>query len=492
MKWTVGRKIGAGFALPVVILVVIGWVAYRSTNRLIETSRQVAHTRIVLEELEGVVSTLKDAETGQRGYVITGEEAFLEPYQGAIVGIQDRVRRIGELTADNPNQQRRLDTLRPLIAAKLNELKATIDMRKKSGFKAAAEIVLGGSGKKFMDDARKVIAELKNEESELLKKRSENAEASARTTISTIVFGTLLAFLLVSVVGFYITRGVTSEIRHGVNALGSSASEILAATTQQASGTAEEATAVQETSTTVDEVKQTAQVAAQKARVVTETVQKTAQVSQEGRRAVEESVKGMQETKARMEAIAERILALSEQGQAIGEIIATVNDLGEQSNLLAVNAAIEAAKAGEAGKGFAVVAAEVKALAEQSKQATAQVRGILNEIQRATQAVVMAAEQGVKASEAGVGVAAKAGEAIRLMAESLTESAQAAQQILVSAQQQAAGMDQVALAMQNIQQASTQNMASTRQLERAAQDLNELAGRLKALVEATGNERRTR
>ncbi len=492
MKWTVGRKIGAGFAVPVAILIVIGWVAYENTNRLIETSRQVAHTYQVLEELEGLLSRMTDAETGVRGYTITGEESYLEPYRAATSRIQDGIKRIGELTSDNQRQQRRLDALRPVTAARLDYLKATIEARRTKGFKAAAELVLTGTGKKLQDEARTVIAEMKNEENELLKQRDLAAKASATTTISTIVFGTLLAFLLVSVVGFFITRGVTSEIRHGVNALGSSASEILAATTQQASGTAEEATAVQETSTTVDEVKQTAQVAAQKAKAVAEASQKTAQVSQDGRRAVEETVKGMQETKARMEAIAERVLALSEQGQAISDIIATVNDLAEQSNLLAVNAAIEAAKAGEAGKGFAVVAAEVKALAEQSKQATAQVRGILNEIQRATQAAVMAAEQGVKASEAGVGVTAKAGEAIRLLAESLTESAQAAQQILVSAQQQVAGMDQVALAMQNIQQASTQNMASTRQVERAAQDLNALAGRLKALVEATGNERRTR
>jgi len=288
-----------------------------------------------------------------------------------------------------------------------------------------------------------------------------------------------------------ITQGLDA-IRETAQTLSAASAEILAATTQQAAGTAEEATAVQETSTTVEEVKQTVQVAAQKARGVAETAQKTAQVSQDGRRAVEDTVRGMQEAKGRMETLAERILALSEQGQAIGEIIATVNDLAEQSNLLAVNAAIEAARAGEAGKGFAVVAAEVKALADQSKQATAQVRGILNEIQRATQASVMAAEQGVKASETGAGIATRAGEAIRLLADSLTESAQAAQQILVSAQQQVAGMDQVALAMRNIQQASTQNMASTRQVERAAQDLNELAGRLKALVAASGNERRTR
>jgi len=147
-----------------------------------------------------------------------------------------------------------------------------------------------------------------------------------------------------------------------------------------------------------------------------------------------------------------------------------------------VNAAIEAAKAGEAGKGFGVVATEVKALAERSKQATAQVRTILNDIQRATQSAVMAAEQGVKASEAGVTVAAKAGEAIRLLYDSLADAAQAGQQILVSAREQQAGVDQVAMAMQNINQATTQNMAATRNVERAAQDLNQLAGQLKALV----------
>src|SRR5262249_12708696 len=136
--------------------------------------------------------------------------------------------------------------------------------------------------------------------------------------------------------------------------------------------------------------------------------------------------------------------------------------------------------------GFAVVAAEVKALADQSKQATAQVRGILSEIQRATQSAVMAAEQGVKTSDAGVALAERSGESIRFLSESLTESAQADQQILVSIQQQATGMDQIALAMRNVQQASTQNMASTKQVEGAAQDLNTLARRLRTLIASNG------
>jgi len=278
-------------------------------------------------------------------------------------------------------------------------------------------------------------------------------------------------------------REVNREIREGVNVLGSSASEILAATAQVASGAVETATAVSETTTTVEEVKQTSQVSSQKAKYVSESAQKAAQVSQAGKKAVEETIEGMSRIREQMESIAESILRLSEQSQAIGEIIAAVNDLAEQSNLLAVNAAIEAAKAGEQGKGFAVVAQEVKSLAEQSKQGTAQVRTILNDIQKATSAAVMATEQGSKAVAAGVKQSADAGESIRMLAESIAEAAQAAAQIAASSQQQLVGMDQVALAMDNIKQASVQNVAGTKQTETAAQNLHELGQRLKQTVE---------
>jgi methyl-accepting chemotaxis protein len=278
-------------------------------------------------------------------------------------------------------------------------------------------------------------------------------------------------------------REVNREIRESVNVLGSSAGEILATTTQVASGAAETATAVSETTTTVEEVRQTAQVSSQKARYVSESAQKAAQVSQGGRKSVEESIAGMNRVRERMESIAESIVRLSEQSQAIGEITATVNDLAEQSNLLAVNAAIEAAKAGDAGKGFAVVATEVKSLAEQSRQATAQVRAILNDIQKATSAAVMATEQGTKAVEAGVKQSTEAGQSIQLLAEGTVEAAQAATQIAASSQQQVAGMEQVALAMENIKQASVQNVAGTKQAEAAARDLHDLGQRLKQLVE---------
>lgn len=278
-------------------------------------------------------------------------------------------------------------------------------------------------------------------------------------------------------------RKLMREINEGVNVLSSTSGQILVTTTQGASGAAEIATAVSETTATVEEVKQTAQLANQKARNVSDSAQKASQVSQSGSKSVEEAMLGMQHIQEQMESIAESIVRLSEQSQAIGEIIATVNDLAEQSNLLAVNAAIEANKAGEQGKGFVVVAQEVKSLAEQSKQATAQVRTILGDIQRATSTAVLATEQGNKAVQAGVKQTAETGESIRLLADSIGEAAQAATQIAASSQQQMVGMDQVALAMDNIKQASVQNVAGTRQAEVAAQSLHELGQKLKQLAE---------
>ena len=277
-------------------------------------------------------------------------------------------------------------------------------------------------------------------------------------------------------------RQQIQEILEGVNVLASSGSEIMASVSQLTSGAAETSAAVSETTTTVEEVKQTTDVSSQKAKHVSELGRKSVEISQTGLKAIEDTIQGMNRIKEQVESIADMVVRLSEQSQAIGEIIATVNDLAEQSNLLAVNASIEAAKAGEQGKGFAVVAQEIRSLAAQSKQATTQVRNILFDVQKAISSAVMATELGSKAVGEGVRLSTQAGEAIDVLAESVTESTDAAIQIAASSQQQLIGMDQVASAMENIREATLQMASSTKETERAAHDLHNLGQRLQDIV----------
>jgi methyl-accepting chemotaxis protein len=277
-------------------------------------------------------------------------------------------------------------------------------------------------------------------------------------------------------------RRQIQEIVEGVNVLASSGSEIMASVSQLTAGAAETSTAVSETTTTVEEVKQTTAVSSQKAKHVAELGRKSVEISQTGLKSIEDTINGMNRIKEQVESIADMVVRLSEQSQAIGEIIATVNDLAEQSNLLAVNASIEAAKAGEQGKGFAVVAQEIRSLAAQSKQATTQVRNILFDVQKAISSAVMATELGSRAVEEGVRLSTQAGEAIDVLAESVTEATNATIQIAASSQQQLIGMDQVVSAMENIREAALQMASSTKQTEKSAHDLHNLGQRLQEIV----------
>jgi len=277
-------------------------------------------------------------------------------------------------------------------------------------------------------------------------------------------------------------REQIQEILEGVNVLTTSSSEIMASVTQLASSAAETATSVSETTTTVEEVKQTAEVSNHKAKEISESAIRTADISKKGTKAIDNTIEGMNRVKKQMESIANMVVGLSEQSQAVGEITATVNDLAEQSNLLAVNAAIESAKAGEQGKGFTVVAQEIKNLAERSKEATAQVGGILKDIQKSVSSAVMATEEGGKSVEEGLKLTTISGETIKTLSESVDEAANVMIQIAASSQQQLEGMEQMVSAMENIKESSVQSAASTQQSADSVNELQILGDKLKELM----------
>ncbi len=530
MTLSVGTKIWTCLSGVLLVFLVVAAVSFQNTQDLTDAAALRAHTYEVRDRLNDLFSAMQDAETGQRGFLITGDEGYLQPYQAALPHIDRLVQEVDDLT-NNPVQHRNIEALRQPIKDKLESLKDKIEIRRSQGFDAARQLVQNNEGKKAMDEIRRIIGQMQDIEDQRLRDRDAETDASANNTIWVIVGGAMLAALLVVAAGLFLSRNIAGplreitaiaerigsgdltvslastergdevgiltrtfsrmvanlrqliqEIREGTNVLGTAAGQIVTITAQVAAGAAETATALAQTSSTMEEVKKTSQVSTEKALYVSETAQATAQVSQGGKRAVEQSIEGINRVREQIGAIAEAVMLLSEQSQAIGEIVATVNDLAEQSNLLAVNAGIEAARAGDQGKGFVVVAQEVKSLAEQSKQATAQVRTILGDIQKATATAVLAAEQGSKAVDAGVKQSADAGELIERLGQSITTATQAAIQIVASNQQQQVGIDQVALAMENIKLASAQNMSGTKQAEMAAQNLNELGHKLKAMA----------
>jgi methyl-accepting chemotaxis protein len=278
-------------------------------------------------------------------------------------------------------------------------------------------------------------------------------------------------------------RQLTSQMQEATDNISKANNHISTATAEQAATVTEQAASVAETTTTVEEVRKTAEQSVERAQLVSEMASNTLKLAESGLGTVKKTEDGMLDLKDQVRHIAETILSLSEQTLQIGEIIATVNDIADQSNLLALNAAMEAARAGEAGRGFAVVAGEVRNLAEQSRQATAQVTGILNEIQKAANTAVMVTEKGTKSAEGSVELAHATGDSIRVIREHTQQVAVAAEQIAASARQQLAGMDQITRAMENINLGAMQTQKGMQQVDQAAQNLNDLAGQLTSIVQ---------
>jgi methyl-accepting chemotaxis protein len=479
---TVRTKLAAGFAIGPIVLIIIGWIAYTNTEDLAASRAQQEHTHAVREQIDTLLTALVDEETGQRGYLLTGADRYLEPYTAAKGKVSAAIDRLAAMTADNPRQGPRIDSVKSLVSQKLAELEETIALRKEKGLDAALAVVTTDRGKTIMDQIRTVLAQMSAEEANLLAERSARADRISQITYDTIVYGTLIAAVILIVAGAYFIGSITRPVRSMVDALSSASAEILAGTNEQAAGMREQNSAVTETVTTVDEVLQTAEQAAQRAVSVSESSQRAADAGEAGRKAIDDSIQAMNVVKDRTSTVAEGILALAGQAQSIGDIVASVNDIAEQINLLSLNAAIEASRAGEHGRGFNVVASEIKVLADQSKRATGQVRQILGDIQKATNAAVMVTEQGTKSVADALKTITEAGTTIRVLAETAGDAAEAAAQIAASAGQQTTGMRQIHQAMQNINQVSAQNLTAANQSEQAIRHLNELGGGLRELV----------
>ncbi|MCE9671003.1 methyl-accepting chemotaxis protein [Myxococcus stipitatus] len=544
----IGNRIAVGFGLSLLVLLVLAAVAFQGARQLTTTTEGLLKAHENFRLVREVRSLIIDAETGQRGFLLAGEETYLEPYQQAISTLQQDLSQLRQAVAPTPDQRNRLVKLEPLINARLGLLEEGIRARREKGLEAALPVIRNNRGKELMDQIRDLVNEMLADEQENWAEHSEAAQKTAQQILWALAICTVLGLLIVGVGSYLITRSITVPLRklmvgaeqlgtgkldhridikgrdetaelarsfntmaerrqqseaqiaqqaeqrehtlrtvaEFVNQLASASSEILASTTEQVAGAQEQGSAVTETVSTIEEITKTSEEAAGRARHVSDSARHAEEVGRSGRRTVEEAVSSMGTVREQVESIASRILALAEQAQAIGDIITTVNDISEQTHMLALNASIEASRAGENGRGFAVVASEVKALADQSKKATGQLRQILGQIQKATHGAVMTTEEGTKSVAAATRIVSEAGATIQTLSDLLAQASLTAAQIAASANQQATGIAQIRQAMHDVNQATQQGLLSSRQTERAMQDINGMGQKLKNLLEEYG------
>jgi methyl-accepting chemotaxis protein len=271
---------------------------------------------------------------------------------------------------------------------------------------------------------------------------------------------------------------VLERVRKAAIDVSSSANEILLSSEDMASGAVQQDQEITNTSSAVEELTVSMKQVSNNAEASAEAARRALDAAEQGNRAVRDTLEGMQRIRSSVQATAKKIKSLGDRSLEISEIINVINDITEQTNLLALNAAIEAARAGEAGRGFAVVADEVRKLAEHSRTATKDIAALIKAIQAETNEAVVVMEEGTKEVEVGARLADQAGKALEAISSVVRQSAELVQEISLASKQQVRGTEGVANAMQIISNITRQTSQGARQTARTVENMVKLSEQL--------------
>jgi methyl-accepting chemotaxis protein len=492
-SWTFGRKVGGGFVVTAVAILAIAATGYRSATPLIAYEDQVAHSHLVQGQLGELLVQLVNAETGLRGFVITANDDFLEPNIAGVIAVEKAYANVRQLTIDDPSQTRRLDKLRPLIDAKLAKFKERIELRRKAGFEATAAAIAKGDGKKIMDEIRSILGEMNREEAGLLDVRQRKARASTETIQHVLAWGGIIATAFAMIVGWLITTRLSKQIGSAVEHVQSSSTELQAAATQQATGARQQSTAMTQIATTIRQLLASAHQIASSAQRVSDIAGRTANAALTGERTVERGQEASRTARQQVDLSVRHMSELVKKSQQIDAVLDIVIELAEQSNIVAINAAIEAVGAGDAGLRFAIVADELRKIADRVATSTKEIRGMVEEVRSALHTTVISTESGSRAVDLGNAQVVEMATAFQKIASLVGVATDAAKEIELSTSQQATAVEQISRAIMDASGATRETEASASQTLQTAEQLAELSRSLMQIVrvDSRANGRRS-
>jgi methyl-accepting chemotaxis protein len=486
-KWSFGQKVGAGFATVVALTAMIGGVASYALNSAVRSKDRVitvnAQSLIDAQRLNGAMEWKTGAA---RGFLLTRDEMFLENMRDARAEFADV---LGRLRSQAPTDESKLIIDRIDLADRDHQAAtdSAVSLRRTDGPISAVIRLFNDEVVPKREVFRQQVDTFVSRETRLMEEAQAASTQAAQSAILVVLWMAVIAVLLAVVIAFVLTRTLTRQIGGAVQHVQSSSAELQSAANQQVAGAKESATAMNEITTTIGELLTTARQIAESAQRVAHIAEETAKAAKAGDQTVHKTRESVDGIKRQVDLIVTHMLDLGRKSQQIGGILEIINELAEQTNILAINATIEAAGAGDTGKRFAVVADEIRKLADRVGGSTNEIRSLVEDIRAAVNATVMTTEGGTKAVEAGTRQFVEVAASLEQIAGLVTTTTQAAREIELSTRQQSTAVEQVNVAISNVAQATKETEASSNQTVQTATLLSGLSRDLTRLIRPNGS-----
>jgi methyl-accepting chemotaxis protein len=480
--WTFGQKLALGYAVLVAFSVLIGITATLALRTAVAAKDEVIgiHTQLLLDAQR--LNTNSERRTAAlRGFVITRDPRHLDSLATARNEFATILARLRSATTAPEDRQilNQIDQASTAYREVGDQFIA--QLRQPNAVEIDEHLFderIQGPREALAARLREYVAQ-EEQRAEQARRESSEAASAAMWWLGVFVAGAVVAAVVLAIL---LTRMLNRQIGTVVGHVQSSSTELQSAATQQASGAKEQATAMNEIATTISELVATSRQIAESAQNVAQIATQTAAAARHGEVTVDKGQEAVADIRRQVDQVVNHMLELGKKSQEIGSVLDIVSELAEQTNILAINATIEASGAGEAGRRFAVVADEIRKLADRVAHATKEIRALIEDVRGAVNTTVMATEGSAKAVDAGSRQFTEVATAFKQIAEMVVTTTDAAREIELSTRQQATAAEQVRTAVADVAQTTREGEASTTQTLQTASQLAGLSRDLQRLI----------